>query len=282
MLNTAAYSRKHMAQAEDGYDLFISYSHADSGAIVESLVEELEAYGVDVWYDKGEVEIGDSITESIDEGLRQSNFGVVVLSEGYFEGTSQWELNGLVTRHNREDSVILPLWHGIDYDFVVEQSASLADLRAEKLTTENILDIAAELHRTVEREGEEIENWGQDEGEATVDAPSYRDLDVRFQERFDAETGMEITIEEWRNHSAPKLSSLEAVKIRDEERGITFTSNSRGTMMTVKRIDEEPITGRITDISTLSSGKTEFTMRVDESRLDALPDNRDYYRSGFV
>lgn len=271
-----------MAEGEDEYDLFMSYSHADSEAIVETLVGELEAYGVDVWHDKGEVQIGDSITESIDEGLRQSNFGVVVLSEGYFEGTSQWELNGLVTRHNREENVILPLWHGIDYDFVFEQSASLADLRAEKLTNEKVQDIATSLYRVVERGMEEVDEWGTDEENETGDVPSFTDLDIRFQERFDAEVGKEITIEEWRNHNAPGLTSLEAVKIQDLERGITFTSSSRGTVMTVKRIDDEPITGRITDISTLSSGKTEFTMRVNESRLDELPDDSDHYKSGFV
>jgi len=271
-----------MAEGENEYDLFLSYSHADSEAIVETLVGELEAYGIDVWYDKGEVQIGDSITESIDGGLRQSSFGVVVLSEGYFEGTSQWELNGLVTRHNREENVILPLWHGIDYDFVFEQSASLADLRAEKLTNENVQDIAASLYRAVEQGTEKADEWGTDEENESTAAPSFTDIDVRFQERFDAEVGKKITIEEWRNHNAPNFSSLEAAKIRDEERGITFTSSSRGAVMTVKRIDDEPITGRITDISTLSSGKTEFTIRVNESRLDELPADSDHYKSGFV
>jgi hypothetical protein len=183
-----------MIEGENEFDLFMSYSHADSEAIVEALVGELEAYGVDVWYDKGEVQIGNSITESIDEGLRQSNFGVVVLSEGYFEGTSQWELNGLVTRHNREDNVILPLWHGIDYDFVVEQSASLADLRAEKLTNENIQDIATELYHAVERDETEVEDWGTDEDDATVDVPSYMDINIRFQSVSTPKSGRRLQL----------------------------------------------------------------------------------------
>lgn len=116
------------------HDLFISYSHADSSAIVEPLVEELEAYGLDVWYDGTEVNIGDSVTDSIDEGLQASSFGVTVLSENYFEGTSDWELKGLVKKHQQEGNVILPLWYGVDHDYVYEQNASLADLRAETIT----------------------------------------------------------------------------------------------------------------------------------------------------
>ena len=282
MLNTAAYSRKHMAEGENEYDLFMSYSHADSEAIVETLVEELEAYDIDVWYDKVEVSIGDSITESIDEGLGKSDFGVVVLSEGYFEGTSDWELKGIVNKHTEEENVILPLWHGIGYDDVYEQSPSLAGIRAEELTNGNVQTVATELFRIVAEDDEGVETWGEDDEDETPEAPSFTNIDIRFQEHFDAKIGKEVTVEEWLNHNAPSKSSLEAAKIRDEERDLTFTSSSRGTMMTVKRIDDEPITGRITDISNISSGKTEFTMRVDEARLDELPDDRNYYKSGLV
>lgn len=99
-----------MGDGESEYDLFISYAHSDSKVIVQPLVTELEAYGLEVWHDSGEVKIGDSITQSIDDGLRASNYGVAILSQNYFDGTSDWELKGLVKKHNEEGNVILPLW----------------------------------------------------------------------------------------------------------------------------------------------------------------------------
>lgn len=52
--------------------------------------------------------------------------------------------------------------------------------------------------------------------------------------------------------------------------------------MTVKRIDEKPLNGRITNIETISSSETKFTIRVKESRINELPEDRDFYKSGLV
>lgn len=268
-----------MAERGSEYDLFISYAHSDSKVIVEPLVNELEAYGLKVWYDTGEVTIGDSITQSIDDGLRASNYGVTILSQNYFEGTSDWELKGLVKKHNEEGNVILPLWYGVEHADVYEQSAPLADLRAETITKENIPGVATEIYRAV-KDGSS--KWGRTDDNEEEDVPSYTDLRVKFQEHFDPDIGTPVTILSWLNHGAPNLSRIEATKLRDEERGLEHKSGSHGTMMTVKRIDDEPIEGRVSSIHSVSSSKVEFTLRVDESRMNSLPDDRDFYKSGFV
>lgn len=54
-------------------------------------------------------------------------------------------------------------------------------------------------------------------GDSSVDMLSFTDIQIKFQEHFDAEIGKEITIKEWQNYNPPSVSSLEAVKIRDEE-----------------------------------------------------------------
>jgi len=255
-----------MAEDENEYDLFMSYAHADSTAIVEPLVGELEAFGLDVWYDSIEVGIGDSIRESIDEGLQASSYGVTVLSESYFEGTSEWELNGLVKRHNQEENVILPLWYEVDHDEVYEQSPSLADLRAEPITPDNIQSVAADIYRVVTEGSDDTSTWGEGNEAVSEDSPSFVSVDIQFQEHFDPEIGQEVTILSWLNHNAPDLSQLEATKIRDESRGLEYTSNSHGTTMSVKRIDEEPLEGRISDVDAISSSSTEFTIRLSFER----------------
>lgn len=263
----------------DEKDVFISYSHSDSKEVAKLLGEELTSMGLDVWLDDIEMSIGSSIRESIDDGLTQSEYGVVILSESYFEGMSEWELNGLVEKHTSEEDVILPLWYEVDYDYVYQQSPSLADLIAEDIDEDNVQSVAASIYRVVE-EGGQVDNWSEDT--ATDGSKGFVDIDIRFQGRFDPEVGKEVTIESWRNHNAPNLTSLEATEIRDEDRGIDYTSSSKGTIMTVKRIDDEPLNGIISDIQEIRSGKAEFTIRVEDSRLEELSDDRDDYKSGFV
>jgi TIR domain len=45
----------------------------------------LEAKGISVWIDQSELKVGDSIHGAIDAALRQSRFGVVLLSPKFFE-----------------------------------------------------------------------------------------------------------------------------------------------------------------------------------------------------
>lgn len=268
------------ASETEGKDVFISYTHADSKEVAKLLGEELTSIGLDVWLDDIEMSIGSSIRESIDDGLSQSDYGVVILSESYFEGTSEWELNGLVEKHTNEEDVILPLWYGVDYDYVYQQSPSLADLIAEKVDKENVQSVAASIYQVVKEENGDSDEWGEDITGA--ESTGFVDVDIRFQGRLDPEVGKEVTIESWRNHNAPDLTSLEATEIRDEDRGIDYTSSSKGTIMTVKRIDDEPLNGVISDIQAIRSGKAKFTVRVAESRLEELSDERDDYKSGFV
>lgn len=54
---------------------------------------------------------GHSLRRRIDEGIRSSRFGVVVLSESFFgKGWTNHELDGLVTRTVAGDQSLLPIW----------------------------------------------------------------------------------------------------------------------------------------------------------------------------
>lgn len=67
------------------------------------------------------------LRRSIDHELARSRFGVVVLSEAFFQ--KHWphlELDGLVAREAAGMKVILPVWHGVDADHVRLHSPLLA------------------------------------------------------------------------------------------------------------------------------------------------------------
>jgi hypothetical protein len=76
--------------------------------------------------------LGDSIRRALDKGLKQSRFGIVVLSKAFFDKQwPQYELDGLVEREMKgKDKVILPVWHGVKHNDVMRYSPCLAGRRA--------------------------------------------------------------------------------------------------------------------------------------------------------
>jgi hypothetical protein len=110
------------------YDAFISHASEDKDELVRALAEQLRLERVEVWYDEFSLRVGDSLRRSIDKGLAQSRYGIVILSPAFFEKQwGEWELDGLVARQNSGDrALILPIWHGVTRDEVMEYSPSLA------------------------------------------------------------------------------------------------------------------------------------------------------------
>ena len=114
------------------YDVFICHASEDKESFVRPLAESLQAEHVEVWFDEFSLKLGDSIRRSIDRGLRQSRFGVVVLSPAFFEKNwPQYELDGLINREMRgRDIIILPVWHGVTHGDVTHYSPPLAGRKA--------------------------------------------------------------------------------------------------------------------------------------------------------
>ncbi len=128
------------------YDVFISHASEDKDALVRPLANALKAEGLVVWYDEFELRLGDSLRRKIDGGLAKSRVGLVVLSEAFIaKGWTNYELDGIVTRSVDGDQVLLPIWHNISKDTVVEYSPSLADKVARSTATHTVEEIAAEI-----------------------------------------------------------------------------------------------------------------------------------------
>jgi hypothetical protein len=137
-----------VAPAAKEYDVFVSHASEDKESIVRPLAHALQDEGLTVWYDEFELRIGSSLRRSIDAGLGNSRFGVVVLSESFFKkGWSNYELDGLVTREVAEGGaqLILPLWHRVTNEEVIEYSPSLADKLAIRTSDSTVEEIAAEI-----------------------------------------------------------------------------------------------------------------------------------------
>ncbi len=140
--------------AGERHDVFISHASEDKDAIVRSLANALTALGLKVWYDEFTLRIGDSLRQKIDRGLATSRVGLVVLSPSFIaKGWTNYELDGIVTRTVSGEQILLPIWHNITKQEVIDFSPSLADKVARSTATHTVDEIAKEIAELLRSKG---------------------------------------------------------------------------------------------------------------------------------
>src|SRR2546427_13232970 len=109
------------------WDVFISHASEDKKSFARPLAQELENYGLRVWFDEFVLSPGDSLRGKIDEGLRDSRIGIVILSRSFFaKKWPQAELDALFTFLIGGTKVLLPVWHEIESSDIGRFSPLLA------------------------------------------------------------------------------------------------------------------------------------------------------------
>ncbi len=134
------------------WDAFISHATEDKEAAARPIAEALKTHGLRIWFDEFTLRAGDSLRRSIDEGLKSSHFGVVILSPAFFQKHwPQSELDGLFSREVRGKKVILPVWHNLGFEEVASYSPMLADRVAISLAS-GLADAVARLLDVIQPE----------------------------------------------------------------------------------------------------------------------------------
>lgn len=132
------------------YDIFISHASEDKDAIVRPLATILERLSVRVWYDEFSLQLGDSLTASIDKGLQESRYGLVVLSKAFLSKRwPEYEYRSLMTREIDGERVILPLWYDVTKEDVKNFSLYLADIKALPISRANFGKIVPAILKVV-------------------------------------------------------------------------------------------------------------------------------------
>lgn len=109
------------------YDVFVSHASEDKAHFVDSFVVALEAHGLRVWYDSNEIRLGDDFRRRMDDGLRRSRFGVVILSPNFFKYWPEAELSALFNQERVFDQMrILPIRLDLDHATMTTRSPLLA------------------------------------------------------------------------------------------------------------------------------------------------------------
>lgn len=87
----------------DDFTVFLSHSSKDK-EIVDKIFNELQVHEISAWYDKYEIKPGDSIVDKINEGLENSDLGIICVSRNFLNSSTGWtksELNYFIQRRMR-------------------------------------------------------------------------------------------------------------------------------------------------------------------------------------
>jgi len=135
-LRTESWAKDREAKEETV--VFICHDSRDKDEIARPLAIELAKLACPVWFDEFVLQMGDSLREKIESGLKDSKKCVLIITDNFLsnEGWTKREFDSIFTREIlMKERVVLPVWHNVTPKQVYEYSASLADKVARKWET---------------------------------------------------------------------------------------------------------------------------------------------------
>ena len=158
VFSTAEVTNYVEGESMTQYDVFVSHAWEDKEEFVDEFVDALTQLGIKVWYDRNQINWGDSMRERIDDGLKKSRFGVIVLSPNYIAENKYWtkaELDGLFQLESVNGKTLLPIWHNLTKQQVMNYSPIIANKLAMNTASMTAQEIAKELLNIIPNEEEE-------------------------------------------------------------------------------------------------------------------------------
>lgn len=141
-------------------DVFISYVQADSSDYVDRLQSALEVKGIEVWRDKSNMHIGQSMTQKIENGLAKSKLAIVILSPNYLH--KYWtnaELNGIFSKQGiTGEQMIIPIWYNVSAEDIASKRPILADLFAWNVNIDTIESIVESISKILGKGEDEVDD----------------------------------------------------------------------------------------------------------------------------
>lgn len=122
---------------------FISHDSKDKELIARPIAEGMTRKLLKVWYDEYSLNVGDSLRESIEKGIRESEKCILILTPNFLNnpGWTKKEFDSIFTKELVEKKkVILPIWHNVSVKDVYDYSPSLANTVALHWPEKSLLD----------------------------------------------------------------------------------------------------------------------------------------------
>ena len=135
------------------YDIFLSHASEDKD-FATPLFEELNKE-YRVWYDENNIRMGNTLEQIINNGLKNSKYGMVILSNNYLNCNKTWTWKEL--KVIRERNNILPILHDITIQDIqsTDAKAILEKLVISSKTTDGILNIKRIVQKVKEAIGKD-------------------------------------------------------------------------------------------------------------------------------
>lgn len=150
--------------------MFISSASEDK-TYASELAGGLTAWGIKVWYDDYELQVGDKLLNSINRGLEKSDLGILVLSPSYLKKNwPSYELDILIRQHVEKGKRLLPIWHNITKEEIERNHPILTGI----VGVPSNIGLRDTLTRLLEPITEHLPT--------VASAPSYEDILFRFLE----------------------------------------------------------------------------------------------------
>lgn len=131
----------------EDFTVFLSHSSKDKEK-VDKIFNELQLHEIRAWYDKYEIKPGDSIVDKINDGLENSDLGIICISMNFLNSPTGWtksELNYFIQRRmrsGRKDFICL------NFDVNHEDLPPLVqDYRYIDMQDDNALNVLIEILR---------------------------------------------------------------------------------------------------------------------------------------
>lgn len=110
------------------FDAFLSYASEDS-VLASEIVGGLKSRGFKVWYAPIHLKVGDKLLNAIEQGLRDSTFGILLISKAYLEKPwTNYEMDTLIRQSIEQGKKLLPIWHQVDKDEVEARHTGLSGI----------------------------------------------------------------------------------------------------------------------------------------------------------
>ncbi|MBK9748635.1 MAG: toll/interleukin-1 receptor domain-containing protein [Chloroflexi bacterium] len=113
--------------------VFVSHDSRDKDAIVRPLADELLKLVFPVWYDEFTLRPGSNLRASIESGIQECRFCVIVLTQNFLsnKGWTRVEFDAVFTKEVLErGNVIIPVWCDVSTRDIYEYSPNLANITA--------------------------------------------------------------------------------------------------------------------------------------------------------
>lgn len=125
-----SYAAKQTAAEKP--DAFICHDSRDKEEIVRPLVQQISGNHRTVWFDEHSLQVGDSLREGIENGIRVSKKCVLVVTPNFLNngGWTKAEFDAIMQEHIEEGMEILPVWIGVTAEEVKQYSVFLKGIVA--------------------------------------------------------------------------------------------------------------------------------------------------------